>query len=114
MAVWHDINTDTPPAPVQVELFCANLQFYDQNDEPMAPLIHPWRDMRRSMGYWDGEVFRDLASGYDLFEDWQVNDDAPPHYCPTHWRALPPPPEVERATLAAQDSATYYEAVTGP
>jgi len=87
---WLDIST-VPTQPMGVELFYAGL-----------PTAMGWsddiwkgpRDERRTLGWWDGEAFFLNGTGHEADEGWR---DDPPELKPTHWRALPAPPNVKVA-----------------
>jgi hypothetical protein len=79
---------NTPLFPVGVELFYGNLgPLKDQHGK--ASTLPPYRDVRRELGYWDGETFRELGTGHSVFEPWREEDNKP-----THWRPLPEPPKM--------------------
>ncbi len=71
-----------PRFPVAVEFYYANLKMGGKD-----VVVPSWRDYRRGLGYWDGEMFRELWSGHSVFEPWM---DPTEH--PTHWRPLPDAP----------------------
>jgi hypothetical protein len=81
MSDWHTID-EMPPAPMQVEYFFGDLSL---------EYIMPYRDERRGLGYWDGEVWRQCGTGHD-FNDCRDN----PEWLPTHWRELPPVPSTAK------------------
>ena len=87
--MWRLI-TDLPASPVAVELFYGAITvLYDQHGNEHSPMINPYRDIRRELGYWDGNTFCELGTGHDLFESWRSEKQKP-----THWRKLPPVPEI--------------------
>lgn len=70
-----------PPRPMMVDLFFANL--------PVVPeVMTSERDVRRQLGFWDGDEYCDLFTGHS-FSDPGMN----PYEFPTHWRRPPSNPE---------------------
>lgn len=83
--MWHSI-TEIPQQPVGVELFYGNLGPLT-NERGEESTLPAYRDVRRELGYWDGETFRELGTGHSVFETWRTDE-----HKPTHWRALEAPP----------------------
>lgn len=89
---WQGIGTP-PKVPCQVEFFygLARGRHFDGVDWTETTLvIAPYRDERRSLGYWDGSAWHHCGTGHEVYEfsDMPVEDQ------PTHWRALPPAPVI--------------------
>lgn len=84
---WHPFET-LPDRPMQVELFYGDLVLTDTEGAVVSAVIEPYRDERRALGYFDGEVFRQCGTGH-IVPDY----GDPPVWTPTHWRELPPVPE---------------------
>jgi hypothetical protein len=76
---WQPIET-APTAPKMVALY--------YNDIPVYPGLPDYRDERWSLGFFDGNEFRELGTGHLIFEG--INT---PPYLPTHWMPLPEPPK---------------------
>jgi hypothetical protein len=90
MSEWRPFSKK-PHQPVQAEIFYGNLTLADQDGNAVSPLINPWRDERRQIAYWDGETWRNMGTGHALNEF----EDDPVEWIPTHWRPLPPLPEIK-------------------
>ncbi len=89
MSKWK-LMTDPPDAPIMVEFFSGNAgPIKDQHDKEYAH--DPLRDMRRSLGYWDGKDFCEQGTNHLVAE--QLDYD--PDWYPTHYRPLPTIPEVK-------------------
>ena len=74
---------------MQVEYFLGNAEWRDHSTGEVA--LHPVQaphDMRREIGYWDGECWREMGTNHEMFESWKD-----PRVLPTHWRELPPIPD---------------------
>lgn len=92
MSDWKTTE-EIPATPVQVEVFFANGFSRDRDGNEVSAVISPYRDERRQMAYWDGEAFRWMRTGHRIVEF----SDHPKEWIPTHWRALPPLPNTDRA-----------------
>lgn len=84
--------SETPTEPVQVEFFCGNVKYIeDQHGNKLDPLIEPGRDARRQLGFWAGECWCEDGTGHPVHErEW-----AHPDWVPTHYRILPAPPSTD-------------------
>ena len=83
---WQDINRP-PTLPQAVIFHFGNIVWRDQNDEPVT--MEPIREHVESMslGFWDGECWRDAGTAHETFEEWRDSSDMP-----THWMFLPASP----------------------
>ncbi len=86
---WH-LFGELPDRPMQVELFYGTLVFMDMEGNKVSAVIETYRDERRQLGYFDGEVFRQCGTGHSIPDVFYEPGD----YLPTHWRELPPVPEL--------------------
>lgn len=75
--MWNGFGKE-PQTPASVEFYYAKMKVE----------LPEYRDVRRSLGYWDGDCWRHLHTGHDVFEF----GDTDPEDLPTHWRLLDPPP----------------------
>lgn len=79
---------EKPDRPLQAELFSGRLYLTDEDGEKISAVVHPWRDERRQMAFFDGECWRHMGTGHELFEYGEPDKE----YLPTHWRELGPVP----------------------
>lgn len=86
MSEWRDIE-DPPEAPTSVQFYWADAEWRDWNTGEVAdiPDLHA---VRYTVGYWDGDCWRESGTNHDLFEFGDERET------PTHWMPLPTPPEV--------------------
>ncbi len=89
LRLWHPFET-LPDRPMQVEMFYGNLVLTDQDGNVVSAVVEPYRDERRFIAYFDGEVFREMGTGHSI-PDYGHEDVQ--EWRPTHWRELPPVPE---------------------
>ena len=89
---WRLIS-DLPEGPCGVELFTPGLVFHDSVGNKHYCPTEPGRDERRSLAYFDGSTFRQLWTGHEVFE-FYGETSYPPEIFPTHYRILPPVPNV--------------------
>ncbi|MBK5958048.1 hypothetical protein CCR97_07935 [Rhodoplanes elegans] len=87
---WEPIE-HLPAAPCQVEYFYRDLKLDDCRGGPKSAVIKSWRDLRLGHGYWDGQRWRGLLTGHDVF---QFQDDTT--ILPTHYRISSAPPAEEK------------------
>lgn len=89
MSEWQPIEV-APAEPLMAELFFGNyLPLTDQHGNPST--LPPYRDVRRELAYWspDFNWWCYVNTGHRINEFGEEM----PEYRPTHWRALPPPPQ---------------------
>ena len=88
---WQPIAT-TPDRPMAVLFFWRDMFFWrPDGSEVSAPAGGPdGRDERLSVGYWDGDAWRENGTGHDLFEAGLDE-----RHRPTDWRPISAPPGRE-------------------
>src|SRR6267142_3618578 len=89
MSKWK-LMTDPPDAPIMVEFFAGNAgPIKDQDGKEYAH--DSLRDMRRSLGYWDGKDFCEQGTNHTIDDSMGYDPD----WYPTHYRPLPTVQEVK-------------------